>query len=196
MPNEMPNEIIQKDFIESMFHQDLQVSQELFDYATSYDMERIDHVETSFYKKEMDIRLAELTMKCVEDFFIEVGKKLGKSSLQLLKVWVQRYEEYSHHAIHIHAPDAFNYSFVFYVDCTEKSAGTMFYSVGYPYVDHTNFSVECVRGRCVLFPGAMPHEALPNRDNKRLIVSGNIVYFDKEMLERSPDLNLGVTGTR
>ena len=68
----MPGEFHQKDFIESMFYQDLELSQELFDYATSYDMETIDHVETSFYKSEMDLRLAELTMSCVEDFFIEI----------------------------------------------------------------------------------------------------------------------------
>ena len=190
----MPGEFHQKDFIESMFYQDLELSQELFDYATSYDMETIDHVETSFYKSEMDLRLAELTMSCVEDFFIEIGKKIGKTSLQLLKIWVQKYEEYSHHAIHVHATSAHNYSFVLYIDSTEKSAGTMFYSVGYPYVDHTNFVVQAKKGRCVVFPGAMPHEALPNQDNKRLIVSGNIVYFDKEKLAENPNLNLGVTG--
>ena len=178
-----------------MFHQDLEVSQELYDYVVSYEMEKIDHVETSFYKKEMDLRLAELTMSCVEDFFIEIGKRIGKTSLQLLKIWVQRYEKFSHHAIHVHAHDAHNYSFVLYIDCTEDSAGTMFYSVGFPYVDHTNYTVQPLKGRCVVFPGAMPHEALPNKDDKRVIVSGNIVYFDKEMLEQNPNLNLGVSGT-
>jgi hypothetical protein len=191
----MPGEIVQKDFVESMFYQDLDVSQELYDYVTSYEMDKIDHVETSFNRKEVDLRLAEMTMKCVEDFFIEIGKRINKTSLQLLKIWVQRYGQYSHHAIHIHAADAHNYSFVFYVDCTEKSAGTMFYSVGYPYVDHTNVKVLPKKGRCVVFPGAMPHEALPNQDNKRVIVSGNIVYFDKEALAVNPNLNLGIQGT-
>ena len=41
----MPNEIFQKDFVESLFYQDLEVSQELYDYVTSYDMEKIDHVD-------------------------------------------------------------------------------------------------------------------------------------------------------
>jgi hypothetical protein len=190
----MPGEFVQKDFVESMFHQDLEVSQELYDYVMSYQMEKIDHVETSFYRKDMDLRLAEMTMRCVEDFFVEIGKRIGKTSLQLLKIWVQRYEQYSHHAIHIHAPDAHNYSFVFYIDCTEHSAGTMFYSLGYPYVDHTNYTVQPLKGRCVVFPGAMPHEALPNKDNRRVIVSGNFVYFDKELLDQNPNLNLGVTG--
>jgi hypothetical protein len=28
----------------------------------------------------------------------------------------------------------------------------------------------------------MPHEALPNQDDKRLIVSGNIFYIDRDKL--------------
>jgi hypothetical protein len=28
----------------------------------------------------------------------------------------------------------------------------------------------------------MPHEALPNQDDRRLIVSGNILYFDRDKM--------------
>ena len=179
----MASELQQKDFIESLFWQDLEVSRELHDYVRSCAMDRIDHVTTSFYAAKQDVRLAELTMQCVEDFFIAAGKRLGKTGLHVLKMWVQKYERYNYHPIHTHGLDAFNYSFVFYVDCTDASAATMFYSVGYPYVDHTNFKIQPVRGRCVLFPGAMPHEALPNQDDKRLIVSGNIFYFDRDKMQ-------------
>ncbi len=191
----MTSEIHQKDFIESLFYQDLEVSQELYDYVSSYNMDKIDHAETSFYNTELDLHLVKLTMQCVESFFIGVGKKLNKTGFQVLKMWVQKYVEYNYHAIHTHALDAHNYSFVFYVDCTDQSACTMFYSVGYPYVDHTNFKLQPLKGRCVIFPGAMPHEAMPNKDNKRLIVSGNIIYIDKERILHRPGLNLGVTGT-
>ena len=175
----MPGELHQKDFVQSLFYQDLNVSKELYDYVSSYPMDKIDHVVTSFYKGP-DEKLMRLTLECVEPFFVEVGKRLGTSGMQVLKMWVQKYERFNYHPIHTHALDAFNYSFVFYVDCTDESACTMFYTVGYPYVDHTNFKVQPVKGRCVLFPGAMPHEALPNQDDRRLIVSGNIFYIDRD----------------
>ena len=182
----MAKEIVQKDFVESLFYQDLDVSAELYDYVNAFAGDKIDHVETSFYKSRPDERLIKLTMECVEPFFIEAGNRLNKTGLHVLKMWIQKYQPYSYHPIHTHALDAHNYSFVFYVDCTGQSGCTMFYSVGYPYVDHTNFKVQPVRGRCVLFPGAMPHEAMPNQDSTRVIVSGNILYFDRDKLEQSP----------
>jgi len=191
----MTGDFQQKDFVESLFHQELEVSPELYDYVATRKIDLIDHVETSFYEQDLDVELVRLTMQCVEPFFIEAGKRLKKTSLQVLKIWIQRYGDSAYHPIHIHAPGAFHYSFVFYIDCTGESGHTMFYSIGYPYVDHENYKVEPKIGRCVLFPGAMPHEAMPNHDDRRMIVSGNIVYFDKERLQQSPNLNLGVAGT-
>jgi len=36
--------------------------------------------------------------------------------------------------------------------------------------------VKPVKGKCLIFLGAMPHESLPSRDNKKIVVSGNINY--------------------
>ena len=176
----MPGELHQKDFVETLFYQDMDVSPQLYDYVASYKMTTIDHVGTSFYEGKQDEVLARLTFECVESFFVAVGKKLNKTGLHVLKMWVQKYEKFAYHPIHVHASNAFNYSFVFYVDCTDHSGCTMFYNVGYPYVDHSSFKIQPVKGRCVLFPGAMPHEAMPNEDDRRVIVSGNIVYFDRD----------------
>jgi hypothetical protein len=173
-------ELQQHDFVESLFYKDLEVSPELYAYVRAHQGSRIDHAETSFYDTKPDMRLIQLTLPCVEDFFVEIGKRLGKTGYQIFKMWVQKYGRYNYHAIHTHAPDAFNYSFVFYVDCTDQSGCTMFYNVGYPYVDHSSFKVQPVKGRCVVFPGAMPHEAMPNQDDRRMIVSGNLFYFDRE----------------
>jgi hypothetical protein len=192
----MPGEFHQKDFVQSLFYQDLEVTPELYDFVSSYKIDPIDHVETSFYESELNVELIRLTMECVEPFFIEAGKKLGKSGLQVLKMWIQRYGQAAYHPIHVHGLSQFEYSFAFYVDCTETSGHTMFYNVGYPYVDHTNFKVQPKIGRCVLFPGSMPHEAMPNRDERRMIVSGNIVYFEKQKLAGNPNINLGVAGLK
>lgn len=172
----MSNTITQIDFTESLFYQDLVLAQDLEIYVKSLDLQKIDHVETSFYDKDPDVKLIELVMQDIEPFFVEVGKKLNKNGLQVLKMWVQKYKENKYHPIHVHVTHAYNYSFVYYIDCDDTSACTVFYSPGYPYVDHTTFKLEPKKGRCVLFPGAMPHEAMPNNDTSRLIVSGNISF--------------------
>jgi hypothetical protein len=173
----MAGEIQRYDFVESLFHQDLEVSPELEAYLRSYRLDRIDHVETSFHH-EPDETLFGLTLACVDAFFIRVGKLLKKSGMSVVKMWVQKYEPGAYHPVHVHATDRNSYSFVFYVDCAEDSAPTVFYNLGFPYVDHGAHKVRPVKGRCVVFPGAMPHEAMPNTDHRRLIVSGNIVYYD------------------
>lgn len=174
----MAGEIQRFDFVESLFYQDLAVSPELTDYVRGYRLDKIDHAETSFHHAP-DEKLFKLTLACVDAFFISVGKLLKKSGMEVLKMWVQKYERGAYHPIHVHATDKHHYSFVFYVDCTENSGHTMFYNLGFPYVDHEATKIKPVKGRCVLFPGAMPHEAMPNNDDRRLIVSGNLVYVDR-----------------
>lgn len=173
----MAADIQRYDFVQSVFHQDLAVSPELFDHVRGYRLDGTDHARTSYHHAP-DETLYRLTLACVDPFFIAVGRMLKKSGMQVLKMWVQRYEPGGYHPVHVHATDKDHYSFVFYVDCTEASAPTMFYNFGFPYVDHEAFKMRPVKGRCVLFPGAMPHEAMPNADDRRLIVSGNIVYLD------------------
>lgn len=174
----MPGEIQRYDFVESVFYQDLEVSPELYAYVCSYPVDKIDHAATSFHHAP-DQQLYSLTLACVDPFFISVGKQLKKSGMSVLKMWVQKYERGNYHPVHVHATDRHHYSFVFYVECTENSACTVFYNLGFPYVDHDALKITPVKGRCVLFPGAMPHEAMPNNDDRRLIVSGNIVYVDR-----------------
>jgi hypothetical protein len=174
----MAGEIQRLDFVQSLYYQDLDVSPELYDYVRSYRLEKIDHAETSFYR-EPDEQLWRLTLACVVSFFISIGKQLKKSGMEVLKMWVQKYATGAYHPVHVHATDRYSYSFVFYVDCTDESAPTMFYNFGYPYVDHEARKIRPKKGRCVLFPGAMPHEAVPNADDRRLIVSGNLVYVDR-----------------
>jgi hypothetical protein len=43
-------------------------------------------------------------------------------------------------------------------------------------VDHHHYKIKPKKGRCVLFPGAMPHEAMPNKEDTRLVISGNIAF--------------------
>jgi len=165
------------DFVESVFYQDLTVSPELDKYVRGLRLDKTDYVETNFHHAP-DERLYKLTLACINDFFLNVGAQLKKPNVTVLKMWAQKYEQGAYHPIHVHGTEKFHYSFVFYVDCTENSGSTNFYNVGYPYVNHYAFKIDPLKGCCVLFPGAMPHEAMPNNDDRRLIVSGNIVFTD------------------
>jgi hypothetical protein len=68
------------------------------------------------------------------------------------------------------------YSFILYVDCGSKSGDTRFLNIGYPYVNLTEHRVKPIKGKCLIFLGAIPHESIPSKDNKKTIVSGNIQY--------------------
>ena len=66
--------------------------------------------------------------------------------------------------------------FVWFIEGDKNSSPLSFYDVGYPYVDiNTPKDFEFVPGTLLLFPGYMPHEVRPNKNNNRLVVSGNLV---------------------
>jgi len=95
-------------------------------------------------------------------------------NLKLNHCWVQRYLKYGHHSIHTHHPK--HKSFVWFIEGDKNSSPISFYDVGYPYVDiNKPKDFEFIPGTLLLFPGYMPHEVRPNKNNNRLIVSGNLV---------------------
>ncbi len=106
-----------------------------------------------------------------------VDRKLGdifKSlNLKLNHCWVQKYLKYGHHSVHTHHPKG--KSFVWFIEGNKKSSPVSFYDVGYPYVDdNTPKDFAFIPGTLIMFPGYMPHEVRPNKNNSRLIVSGNL----------------------
>ena len=101
--------------------------------------------------------------------------------------WIQKYKQGHYHNVHTHDLGKYDYSFVLYLDCSDKSEPTLFYNVGYPYVNTDTLSVKPVIGRLVIFAGCLPHEVPPNQDDKRLIISGNLTFIQNE---NNPKLNI------
>jgi len=97
-----------------------------------------------------------------------------KYNLTLIDTWVQKYLKNNYHALHTH--NAKSKSFVWFIEGNKNSSPLYFFDVGYPLVD-TNQSIiiNFVPGTLVIFPGFIPHEVRPNKNNNRLIVSGNVV---------------------
>jgi hypothetical protein len=66
--------------------------------------------------------------------------------------------------------------FVLYVSETKNSSNTCFFNPGYPYVHTHEYISKPKKGKIILFDKAIPHSVEPNKDEERLIVSGNIVF--------------------
>lgn len=134
----------------------------------------------SNYFDENDNNFSLKTSEQLKNYLIEVLKelnhkeKLNYKECRIENTWIQKYNNNDFHDCHIH--NATGFSFILFIDCTENSSETLFYNVGYPYFSIKNYRVKPKIGRCIVFHGAIPHTALPNKDEKRLIVSGNIFF--------------------
>jgi len=96
-----------------------------------------------------------------------------KHALTLRNCWVQKYLKNSYHSLHVH--DSNEQSFVWFIEGNKKSSPTVFYDVGYPYINTSqSIKFQFVPGTLLIFPGFLPHEVRPNKNNNRLIVSGNV----------------------
>ena len=96
-----------------------------------------------------------------------------KHNLKIKNGWVQKYLKNSYHSLHVHDSD--EKSFVWFIEGNEKSSPTVFYDVGFPYINtNQSISFKFIPGTLLIFPGFLPHEVRPNKNNNRLIVSGNV----------------------
>ena len=91
-----------------------------------------------------------------------------------LNSWVQKYLKNSYHNLHTH--NILYKSFVWFIEGDKNSSPLYFYDVGYPVVNtDQSIKINFVPGTLVIFPGFIPHEVRPNKNNNRLIVSGNVI---------------------
>jgi hypothetical protein len=120
---------------------------------------------TSFYNKNSSFN------NFIKNKLSSVFKKYN---LTLQNSWVQKYELNGYHNLHTHDID--KKSFVWFIEGNEDSSPLYFYDVGYPVVDtNQTIKINFVPGTLVIFPGFIPHEVRPNKNNNRLIVSGNVI---------------------
>jgi hypothetical protein len=120
---------------------------------------------TSFYNKNSSFN------NFIKNKLSSVFKKYN---LTLQNSWVQKYELNGYHNLHTHDID--KKSFVWFIEGQENSSPLVFYDIGYPIIDtQQSIIIKFVPGTLVIFPGFIPHEVRPNKNNNRLIVSGNVV---------------------
>ena len=126
------------------------------------------------FNEKTDVDLMNFLDLNLKPYFKEVAKKLNKEEYNLINCWVQKYEKTNFHDCHTHILT--DYSFILYIECSEKSSPTIFYNPLYPYVDLSRLQIKPSSGKLLVFSGCIPHMVPPNEDNKRLIVSGNIAF--------------------
>jgi predicted adenine nucleotide alpha hydrolase (AANH) superfamily ATPase len=108
--------------------------------------------------------------KYIQIFTVNI---INKKNYKILDSWLQAYRQMDSHGLHIHEKTLKSWSLIFYIQCSEESAKTTFYSVGYPYVDSLDISISPKNSKFVIFPGYIPHEVGANKDDKRIIFSCN-----------------------
>ncbi len=111
--------------------------------------------------------------KFIKYINLQLQSIFKKHNLTLKNCWVQKYLKNSYHSLHVHNTD--ESSFVWFIEGDKKSSPTVFYDVGFPYINtNQSISFKFIPGTLLIFPGFLPHEVRPNKNNNRLIVSGNV----------------------
>jgi hypothetical protein len=157
-----------------IFVKDLNISKSYISLIKSTKLTQFEYNKNNYFENNNNSNLIEKTKIEIDLYLLEILKFLNLKKYNLEDIWIQKYDPNDFHDCHIHYPNKF--SFIIYIDCSNISSETMFYNVGYPYFLIKSYKVKPKIGRCVVFHGALPHTALPNKDKKRLIVSGNILF--------------------
>jgi hypothetical protein len=161
------------DFNFSIFEKTINLDKEFIEHIKSEELRQYEFNKNNYLLKE-NYLLTTTVKNQIDPLLQEIGKALNFAEYTFTKTWVQKYNKNHFHDCHIHSFT--DYSFIIYVECTEDSSETMFYNIGYPYVDTLRHRVKPKIGKCVVFHGMIPHSVLPNKDDERLIVSGNIQW--------------------
>jgi len=107
--------------------------------------------------------------------FIEIFTKqiMNRKSFSIDGSWLQAYRESDFHSLHTHNLNLNDFSLIFYIQCTEESSSTVFFNLGYPYINSPSIEVKAEKSKFVIFPGGLPHSVPPNKDKERIVFSCN-----------------------
>ena len=96
----------------------------------------------------------------------EILSSMCYTGINLIQVWYQQYLEGDTHAWHVHGQ---NFTGVYYLEFPEGCSKT---EVCSPY-DSKVIQVDAVEGDLIVFPSHYLHRGLPNKKNRKTIVSFN-----------------------
>lgn len=152
----------------------------------------LNHIDKlSFKKEEMyssfffeDEALKKTFIDSYKDWLINFFKKdLNKDfdKMGLMNIWCQKYTNNSRHPLHVHHENNTYVSFIWYINCTDKSSDTMFYNPGYPHCNYFEKAIKPEKNKIVFFDAFIPHEVLQNEDEARCVLSGNFKLINERI---------------
>jgi len=162
-------------FTQSIFETTLPIDNKLYNKIKKQKLTKGEELQSNYNTPINKILFNEIK-NYLQEYINSVGKILNTEKNIVDAMWFQKYFISDYHNIHCHNSGANEYSFILYIDCGNKSGDTRFLNLGYPYIKLNEHRVKPVKGKCLIFLGALPHESIPARDNKKTIVSGNIQY--------------------
>ena len=145
-------------------------------FLSSFNLEETSMLTTYYTNTNIltDEKLIDLKNHISNYIEIFVKNIIKKEKYEVENSWLQAYRNGDAHGLHVHdGLGAHSYSLIFYVQCTEQSADTLFYSPGYPYIHSPTMRVTPNKSKLLIFHGSMPHEVEENKDNQRIIFSCN-----------------------
>ena len=171
-----------------MFIKQIQITCNIYESYLEANEQVINFINKINYKKgqmlstfhnldeKNDSEFKDLFKELYSEWVVQFLKKnLQKKfkKLELIDIWCQKYEKESRHGIHLHHENCDHISFIWYIDCTEQSANTIFYNPGFPYCSYFETKIKPEKNKIVFFDSFIPHEVENNNDTKRCIISGN-----------------------
>jgi hypothetical protein len=141
-----------------------------------------DYMRTSFFKEKNILLYKDFKFLLDEChlFFNYVAQENNYKEGKVVSSWFQIYRKGDFHHTHIHnisTRTRKSWNFIFYIECPKNSSNTIILEPGYPYIDNTTpISITPTVGKCVAFPGHIPHFVEPNKSNQRTILSCNVDY--------------------
>ncbi len=170
-------EIIKRSFDISLYEMNLHFnSDELKSYLSKIQMSKEETVLTTYYTDDNIILDPNLRFFKEFIFFhitIFSQKILNKDKFVIHNSWFQAYKKENYHNVHVHNCNENSYSLIFYIDATSDSSVTNFFIPGFPYTPAIMKSVIAEKNKLVFFPGYLPHQVPPNKDEQRIIFSAN-----------------------
>ena len=166
---------------QSIFVDNVKINKSLINIIKKMELKKSEDGLESSYIKDNNHYLFHKIIPLLNSSFERICKELNFSSVTFTDLWVQKYNVAVNHDVHIHKvvnDISANklYSFILYLDCGLKSGGTTFFNLGYPYCYLNQINVKPEVGKLLVFLSCLPHTANPSKDNKKLIVSGNIEF--------------------
>ena len=137
------------------------------DNATSYFINRniIEEQSLQNYKNEL-IKYINIAGEVLNFYFDRFTRS-----------WFQKYEKINYHPLHTHGSEEGLFCCIHYIQTSDKSANTNFYTPGWPYVcnEESKISIKPKNNKLIVFPSYLPHEVEINKDKTRLIFSANFI---------------------